>query len=206
MAQTGSVGADGCRGRSGAVAKSSSRKRLRWLQASLQDNQLVRLRRRQKGTGLLEGYVVAIGSTWLVLNLATGGEPDGWAVVRVDDVRDSDRWHVMGDRFVRRAFELGDAWPPAAPGMGLALDGGVRELIESAAAAFPLVSFSVEDDRPDISYIGQPVGWTAKKVRWRHLDINAEWQDDEGRYKLSDITRIDVGGRYETLLARVAGL
>ena len=185
------------------MAKSAHGKRVHQLRKALESNDLVRLRR-QKGADRLEGYVVAIGSTWVVLNVATAGEPNGWAVVRLADIRDG--WKARGKRFLRRAFELANAWPPVAPADQLAIDGGVRKLIESAAAAFPLVTIFVEDDDPDICFIGKPVGWTPKKVIWRNLDLDAAWETHEPRYKLTDITRIDIGGRYETLLAHVGDL
>jgi hypothetical protein len=174
------------------MPKSSDIKRLRRLHKALERNDLVRLRRRQKGAHRLEGYVV---------NVATAGEPNGWAVVRLADIRDG--WEAHGERFLRRAFELAHAWPPATPDHALALDGGARELIESAASAFQLVTILIEDDDPDICFIGRPIRWTPKKVMKRNLDLDAEWEVYEVGCRLADITRIDMGGRCERLLARV---
>jgi hypothetical protein len=185
------------------VTKSARSKRARRLQKALESQDLVRLRR-QKDADRLEGYVVAIGKKWLVLNVATAGEPNGWAAVRLSDIRNN--WEARGKRFQRRAFELAHAWPPAPPTLPLAVDGSVRELIESAAAAYPLVTIFVEDDDPNICFIGEPVGWTPRKLIWRNLDLDASWEAYEVKYKLSDITRLDIGGRYESLLGRVADL
>ena len=88
--------------------------------------------------------------------------------------------------------------------MPLALDGTVQELIDSAAAAFPLVVMYVDDEYA--SQISRPVRWTSKWVYWRDLNLNAEWVPTLHRYRQSDILRIDLGGRYEASLARVAGL
>jgi hypothetical protein len=77
----------------------------------------------------------------------------------------------------------------------LALDGTVQELIESAAAAFPLVVMYVGDEYT--SQIGRPVRWTSKWVYWGDLDRNADWVPTLHRYRQSNILRLDLGGRYE---------
>ena len=58
----------------------------------------------------------------------------------------------------------------------------------------------------DTYYVGRPFRWTAKKMYWSDLNLNAEWSSKRYPYKQSDITRITVGGRYETSLAGVAEL
>lgn len=180
----------------------SRKKAMRQVREALVDADLVALPRSLKRADLVEGYVVAIGTRWVVLATMGDGGPDGWSLVRCADVRGV--WEARGKRFTRRVFELEGCWPPAAPVAPLALDGTVQELIESAAAAFPLVAVYVEDEYA--CQIGRPVRWTSKWMYWRDLDTDAEWVPALHRYRQSDIIRVDLGGHYEASLARVAGL
>lgn len=175
---------------------------MKQVRKALLNNDLVELPRSRKRADLVEGYVVTIGTRWVVLATAAGGHPDGWSIVRRADLRGV--WAGLGERFTRRAFELDNCWPPAPPAAPLALDGTVQVLIDSAAAAFPLVVIFVGDE--DNCQIGRPTRFTAKWVYWRDLDRNAEWVPALHRYRASDILRIDLGGRYESSLARVAEL
>lgn len=180
----------------------SRKKTMKQVRKALLGSDLVQLPRSLKRADLVEGYVVAIGTRWVVLATVTAGHPDCWSVVRRADLRGV--WEGRGERFTRRVFELEDCWPPSPPAAPLALDGTVQELIDSAAAAFPLVTIYVGDE--DACQIGRPVRWTAKWLYWRDLDTNAEWVPTLHRYRRSDILRVDVGGRYEASLALVAGL
>jgi hypothetical protein len=180
----------------------SRKKVMKQVRKALLNNNLVELPRSLKRADLVEGYVVAIGTRWVVLATTAGGHPDGWTVVRRADLRGV--WEGRGERFTRRVFELEGCWPPAPPAAPLALEGTVQDLIDSAAAAFPLVVIYVDDEYA--SQIGRPVRWTSKWVYWRDLDLNAEWVSTLHRYRQSDIIRVDLGGRYEASLARVAGL
>lgn len=174
---------------------------MKQVRKALLSNDLVELPRSLKCADLVEGYVVGIGTRWVVLATAAGGDPNGRSIVRRADLRGV--WEGRGQRFMRRLFELEECWPPAPPAALLALDGTVQELIDSAAAAFTLVTIFVENE--DACYIGRPVRWTKRWVYWRDLGRNAAWISVLHRYQ-SDIIRIDLGGRYEAALARVAGL
>lgn len=178
------------------------KKTMKQVRKALLNHDLVQLPRKLRRADLVEGYVVAIGTRWVVLAITTNGGPDGWSVVRRADIRGV--WEAGGERFTRRIYELDGCWPPAPPEVPLALDGTVQELIESAAAAFPLVVMYVDDE--NYSQIGRPVRWTSKWLYWRDLDRNAEWMPTLHRYRQSDILRLDLGGHYESSLARVAEL
>jgi len=181
----------------------STKKLTQKVRKAMRDHELVRFARSMDGVGWLEGYVVAVGKHWVAMALVTSGEPDGWTIFLRSDLRSI--WTSPSDRFMRRLLELDGQWPPAAPTASLPLDGTVRELVDSAGAAFPLVAFWTEaEDDSDIYYVGRPFRWTSKKLYWSDLNPNAEWSSLRLPYKQSDITRITVGGRYETSLARVA--
>jgi hypothetical protein len=178
------------------------KKIMKQVREALLNTDLVALPRSLKRADLVEGYVVAIGTRWVVLATMADGGPDGWSVVRRADIRGV--WEGRGERFARRLLELEGCWPPTPPAAPLALDGTAQELIESVAAAFPLVVIYVDDEYA--CQIGRPVRWTSKWVYWLDLDTNAEWVPALHRYRQSDIIRVDLGGHYEASLARVAGL
>ncbi len=134
------------------------KKTMKQVRKALLNHDLVQLPQKLKRADLVEGYVVAIGTRWVVLAITTNGGPDGWSVVRRADIRGV--WEAGGERFTRRIYELDGCWPPVPPEVPLSLDGTVQELIESAAAAFPLVVMYVDDE--NYSQIGRPVRWTSK--------------------------------------------
>lgn len=180
----------------------SRKKTIQQIREALLNHDLVELPRKLKRADLVEGYVVAIGTRWVVLAITTNGGPDGWSVVGCADIRGV--WEGRGERFTRRLYELEGCWPPAPSTAPLALDGIVHEVIESAAAVFPLVVMYVDDEH--YSQIGRPIRWTAKWVYWRDLDRNAEWVRTLHRYRQSNILCIDIGGHYKASLARGAAL
>ncbi|QXC61794.1 hypothetical protein KSP35_02850 [Aquihabitans sp. G128] len=53
--------------------------------------------------------------------------------------------------------------------------------------------------------IGRPVRIGAKSVTFLDVSSAAEWADDTRSIRLDDITRIDVGAHYETVLHHLAG-
>lgn len=173
------------------------------LDAAASDLGLVRVHRSIAGADLSEGYVVGIGSKWLLLAVLDDRIVlDGYTAVRVDDIR---KVRVKKNQsFVRRALEMREQWPPTRP-PEVELD-RTGDLIRSVAAAWPLVTFFAERDDPDLCYIGRPVAWSGKSADWLHITSQAEWDVDAiDRRHLRDVTRVDFGGLYEDALAAVAG-
>lgn len=65
----------------------SRKKTMKQVRKALLSSDLVELPRSLKRADLVEGYVVAIGTRWVVLATAMSGHPDGWSVVRRADLR-----------------------------------------------------------------------------------------------------------------------
>ena len=151
----------------------------------------------------VDGYLVAVGKRWLLLFTQREGDPSGYVALPLRTLRRISR--APGRRFVRRSFQAHSAWPPAAPTVFIDLDRGVRELIDSAAAGFPLVTLFTECDHPGVCYIGQPVRWGRRKLHLQEVDPRGRWQRKPAPHRIASITRVDFGGRYETNLATVAG-
>jgi hypothetical protein len=166
--------------------------------------ELVTVRRAIKGADRLHGYVLAVGSRWILMaELASGIYLDGVVAVRVKDVVEVRRDSMSG-RFVRRALELHGEWPPRLPAGAVTL-AKTRELIKSCAKLAPLVTLHVEYNDPDVCYIGVPVGWGKRSVKLLGVTPQATWETSPDSWKLADLSRVEFGGRYERTLDEVAG-
>ena len=181
----------------------STRSRER-LEAARADRRYVRLRRGITGAHDLDGYVVDIGTKWVLLARV---DPmvvlDGFVAVRIADVaKVAER--TSSAHFVRRALEIRGAWPPDRAVPALDLDGR-RALLSSAGAQYPLITLHIEKSRPDACWIGAFHGFGGRQVGLVCVTTNARWEDDVTGFRVSDVTRVDVGGRYDGALGQVAG-
>jgi hypothetical protein len=184
------------------VTKLTSNQILRRLERALAANDLVRVTRRGLRWDRRDGYVVAVGGKWLLLAAIDDRvRPDGVSAVRVDDIK-SVMVAKNQDRFVRQHLELHQAWPPdwatVAP-----LD-KTRDLIESLGSTYPLIAVFIEDEDPDLCFIGRPERVTARSVHLREVTPQAEWRRGS-KWTFGRISRLDAGGGYEEALAEVAG-
>jgi hypothetical protein len=80
-----------------------------------------------------------------------------------------------------------------------------RTVLEFAAKRSPLVTIYVERRDPNVCYIGSPVGMTTASLRLRRITPDALWEEKPKTYPFKDITRVEIGGRYETALMAVGG-
>lgn len=176
-------------------------KRLREAEGS---QSLVLVQRSIRGATTPAGYVVAIGTKWVLLQHVNDSIfLNGHFAVRLADISG-----VIPDRsgdFVRRAVELQDEWPPGPPPGDVDLE-GTRRLIDSFAALHSLVTVHVERQDPDVAYIGVPFRSARGRLGLIEVTPQATWDADQpGSYRLRRITRLDTGQRYERALWSVAG-
>jgi len=172
-------------------------------QAHVQQD-LVVLNRSIPGADDVVGHVVGLGARWVLLSVVSGGSPNGWVAVQVEDLEAVSI--SPGGQFVRRGLVNHKSWPPSAPRVQLKLSAGPAELIESAAHYFPLVTLYGERQDPLTCAIGRPVCWTDGYLQWQQMRRDAAWDDAVTSCELEQITRVDLGGQYEMALARVADL
>ena len=163
----------------------------------------LRITRRPKRVDDLDGYVVGIGRSWVLLATSLDGLPGGFTACRLCDIKSIDR--APGSRFIRRSLQAHAAWPPKPPDSPIDLDGGVHGMVESAALAAPLVAIHPELDDPGICYIGRPAGWSRRKLFLHEVNPKGRWVSRPYSHRIEWITRVEFGGRYETNLAIVAG-
>ena len=165
--------------------------------------ELVELRRKIKQAERVKGYVLGIGTKWILLAYMNFEEVrvDRYVAVRLADI---DRVKpVKNSRFPQRAMELRGQWPPAGPSEPVDLDDS-RGLMASVARQSPLVSIEDENDAPNACYIGTVEQLTARTVTLFEVSPDAEWYRHR-RWKLADLTWVQFGGPYEAALYAVAG-
>jgi hypothetical protein len=186
------------------MAKSEERARRveRRLDRALHDHDLVRLRRRIRGAEKLDGYVLAVARSWLLMALLDNGiRLDGYAALRTADVVGVEPRRTSS--FVGKALALQGSWPPVgAAGVDLT---DIRSLIGSVAECFSLVTLHLEKADPDVCFIGRPVGFGKSSVRLQEITPEAAWRREPTKWSLREVTRIDFGGAYEHALYAVGG-
>jgi len=191
----------------GAIAVHDLGRMSRRLQILLQARargEFVQIDRSIPGADQVLGYVVGVGSRWVVVSVISEGAPNGWVALLVDDIVAVGL--APGGRFVRRGLEFHHAWPAALPACALALTDDVQALIRSAAPTFPVMTIYVERQDPVRIVIGRPTGWAHDQVQWQEMNLEAAWEETATTWQRSLITRLDLGGQYESALSRVSDL
>ncbi|HEX2578408.1 MAG TPA: hypothetical protein VHK88_18830 [Aquihabitans sp.] len=163
------------------------------------DGEPVLVRRNLWKADHLEGYVVAVGRDWAVLHLVHDVDLNGWSAVRLDTIRDVERQGP--DAFINRALRWADEEP--AP---VELDTtSVTHLLRTASNRFPVVTVHTEAVDPLVCAIGRPQRIGGRRMRFLDISSNAEWATSTRRITLADVTRVDVGARYEQVLHHLGG-
>jgi hypothetical protein len=150
----------------------------------------------------MDGYVVAVGAEWLLLAVLDDAIVlDGHAALRVEDVRRV-RSRSTSD-MVQQALTVREHWPPTPPAVQVDLD-STRGLLTSLMTQ-PLVTVHPENEDADICFVGAPAGLGDRSLRLLEVTPRAVWNSRPTKYRLDDITRVEIGGRYEQALLSVAG-
>lgn len=171
------------------------------LAAAWAADELVLLRRNIWKADVLEGFVVDLDRDWVVLHVVYDVGLNGWSVVRLDTVRTVEREPANG--FLPRALaQFGEQPAPVL----VDLSSG-RDAIRSLATTFPLLTVFTEEHDPRTAAVGRPVRAGRNKVDVLEITADGTWDGrDPRRIRYDDITRIDVGGRYEQALHELGGL
>lgn len=123
---------------------------------------------------------------------------NGYAIFRNSDIK---RWRAVSpDAFIGRAAKLNKLRPSKPPGVRFA---SMKEALDSAGAAFPLITIHCERIDRGVCYVGRLQKTNQRTATILSISPQAEWEMEE-RYQLKDITLLEFGGTYENLLARMA--
>jgi hypothetical protein len=123
---------------------------------------------------------------------------NGYTVFRNADIRRCRT--VANDEFDARAAKLNRVKPVKPAGLNI---GSMTTAIETAGAAFPLITLHPERVDKGACYIGRFISANTRSVIMQDVSPQAEWGGQQ-RFPAADVTRLEFGGAYETLLAKMA--
>ena len=161
---------------------------------------LVRFDRRFEDSSV-RGYVLDVGPKFFLLALVSDRIWfDGFECFRVGDVR-----RLRPDphaRFAESALRKRRDRLPPKPRVSVR---SIEELLVSASRLFPLVTVHREAVDPDVCWIGRILGVERSRVSLLEITPDATWEEKPKSFRLSEITRVNFGGDYESALHLVGG-
>lgn len=159
---------------------------------------LVRIKRRPHTADRIDGYVVAVGKKWALIQATSdGGYFDGLVAIRHRDVRKVKN----DDSFQGRFAQTQPEWPPRAP-TEIDLD-GTKGLLKSMARLAPIIGIEQERRVPGVQWIGVPVGYDRGRVVLHEVRPDAAWRKQPCGFKFRRITRVEIEDHYKKALAAV---
>ena len=170
------------------------------LLTAMRGRQFVRFERPYEESSV-HGYVVDLGPKFFLLALVSDRIWfDGFECFRIEDVR-----NFRADpyaEFAESALKMRGERLPRKPRVSVA---GIEELLLSAARAFPLVTIHREKVDPGVCWIGQVLGVEGGRMLLLEITPAAKWRTEPTSFRLSEITRVSLGGDYEAALHLVGG-
>lgn len=155
----------------------------------------VRIERDRPSHRLLNGYVLATKNGLILMHPFDDFEPDGYAVIRAQDVVGirSNQYERLWDRMLSGEGLLG--------GLDAMLEidlSSVQAVVVSAAALFRFVVIQCEDEQEDIMdfYLGNVVEVDHDIVRVRCLDGLAKWEEEIVEIPVNEITKVEFDTPY----------
>ena len=184
------------------IAPSLSKKVANKLKAVCRKYLLVRIDRRPLTKDDLEGYVVGLSDTWILVHML---DPNmylnGYAAIRTRDIR---RYRMLSDanHFASRALKKRGLKGVPQPRVSLQ---EIQSLLASAGRKFPLITIYDEKKDSEVCYIGKIQKLKKTFCVLKEITTGAKWNGLR-RFRLDRITRVDFGGGYETALALVGNV
>ncbi|NYG99455.1 hypothetical protein FJ656_03330 [Schumannella luteola] len=170
----------------------------RKLEAGIGAERMVRVERDLRHAGRIDGFVLAVGTEWVLLAATgDGGRPDGVIAVRIRDITGVEWDTSFESRFARTL----PSWPPTAPGEP-GLD-STSEVLAYLGDHHAPIGIEKETERRAL-WIGAIESIDRKHVWLDEALPDASWRGPLG-YRLKRITSVHAGGRYLAALAVVAG-
>ncbi len=180
--------------------KSSRKKLLATLRKSLTSGSLVQVQRSVEPHEVLEGVVVELGGTWVLLaGIRDGAYLNGYHALRLQDLVRVEAHATFVPLLQRR-----QSWPPAAPTSCLDLS-ETRSIITAAVSLAGVVSVYREATRPGTLLMGAPVEWEKKSLWLLPITPEGRWEQFMDKIRLKDITQIGFGDDYERAVLELAG-
>ena len=166
------------------------------------NDSLVRITRSVSAESL-DGYIVARGRKWLLVRVVDGSSClDGYTVIRNDQLTRVKKRGTTA-QFVRRLLEMHDQWPPTGPDFSVDLD-GTGGLVAALSNQEMAVGVYIEEEDPDVMFVGVPFSYRRKKLGLNEIDSTGEWRTGASQWEYRRLTRIDFFSRYTIQMLEVA--
>ena len=151
----------------------------------------------------VHGYPLAASADLVLLSVLSDRiDLDGYETVRIRDIT-SCEVDFPRMAFYHKALELKGEIPTAPSGIDLT---SIRAMLDSAQRQFPLLVIHREHVAPGECEIGRLKLMSDEAFAIHYLDPSAQWSDDPGHYRYTDVTRVGFGDEYATTLALVVGV
>jgi hypothetical protein len=152
--------------------------------------------------GTVNGYVLAVGPQFFLIALLSDGiRPNGFQCYRLSDIRRlrvPDKYAQFHEAVLKKRGIRLPKKPPVVVS-------SLAQLLISANRAFPLVTIHREKVDAGACWIGRVVDLSKSHVTLLEIGPGAIWDNQLESYRLSEITRVDFGGDYESALQLVGG-
>ena len=165
------------------------------LATALAENQLVVLYRKSIDNNRLDGYIVALSDTWVLLQPVDGNilVLDGYKAVRLSDISH----FKIDESFVDEYLRLRGIRSKKLPEIDVE---NLVLLLDSVSKNFPLFMIERERVEPGIGFVGVLEKQTKRNLSMKKFNSKAKWIDTE-KFNLKDITVVNFGDGYGEALA-----
>jgi hypothetical protein len=94
-------------------------------------------------------------------------------------------------------------WPPTGPDFSVDLDrtGGLVAALSDQDMA---VAVYIEEEDPDVLFVGVPFLYKRRKLGLREIDSTGEWRAQKSQWEHRRLTKIDFCSRYTIHMLEVA--
>lgn len=169
------------------------------LAAALKSGEPVRLHRSLWKADRIGGIVVGLGPMWVAIHVLDEVVLNGWSLVRLDTV-------ARVERLGSNAFAVRVLRHRGETAAELDIDlGASADLLADLGEKFPLLAVYREAIAPSSCAIGRPVRLGRRKLHLLDIDADGLWDHAPRRFPYEEVTRVDVGGRYEEALHDLGG-
>ena len=164
---------------------------------ALEENKLVVVYRKKVDGYRLDGYVIGLSNTWVLLHLIDGNVvvPNGYKAIRLAHVSQI----KVDEGFVDGYLRLRGMRSESLPWIRL---NDLSSLLFSVSENYPLFMIETECKEPGIGFVGRIEKLTKRNIWLEKIKSTTEWIGVE-KFKLKDITCVDFGDGYVEALAWV---
>jgi hypothetical protein len=163
-------------------------------------DEVVRIGRERLGVEDIDAIPLSGGDSWLVVWPLTDVELDGPTLLRRSDI--TSMRPTPQTRFLTEHLTLVGERVELAPWI---LQDDPRDVMQTCTELDDmLVAVYVEQEDPDVAFVGRVTGVTGEDILLHEMSSAAEWVESSSRWAWEAITRVDLAHRYEHALLRVA--